>query len=113
VHVARGRIFDVAVDIRVGSPHFGRWFGATLDDENLASLWIPPGFAHGFCVISDVADVIYKCTTLYEASDDRGVRWDDAAIGIEWPVREPLVSSKDAGLLPLSAERADLPRFEA
>jgi dTDP-4-dehydrorhamnose 3,5-epimerase len=113
VHVARGRIFDVAVDIRVGSPHFGRWFGATLDDENLASLWIPPGFAHGFCVISDVADVIYKCTTLYEASDDRGVRWDDAAIGIEWPVREPLVSSKDAGLLPLSAERADLPRFES
>ncbi len=112
VHVARGRIFDVAVDIRVGSPHFGRWFGASLDDENLASLWIPPGFAHGFCVLSDVADVMYKCTTLYDASDDKGVRWNDPGIAIEWPVHQPIVSSKDDLLEPLSPERADLPRYE-
>ena len=72
VHVARGRIFDVAVDIRRGSPTFAKWVGVELSDENLTSLWIPEGFAHGFCVLSEVADVIYKCTSLYEASDDRG-----------------------------------------
>jgi dTDP-4-dehydrorhamnose 3,5-epimerase len=92
VHVARGRIFDVAVDIRLGSPHFGEWFGTELDDENLASLWIPPGFAHGVCVLSDVADVIYKCTTLYDPADDRGILWNDPAVGIEWPVESPFVS---------------------
>lgn len=113
VHAARGRIFDVAVDIRVGSPHFGEWVGVELDDENLHSLWIPPGFAHGFCVLSDVADVIYKCTTLYDSADDRGVLWSDARIGIEWPEPNPLISAKDAALQPLSEKRADLPRFAA
>ena len=113
VHAARGRIFDVAVDIRIGSPTFGKWTGVELNDENLFSLWIPPGFAHGFCVMSDVADVIYKCTTLYESIDDRGVLWNDAAIGIDWPCDDPLISSKDAALLPLSEARADLPRFES
>lgn len=96
VHVARGKIFDVAVDIRLGSPTFGRWFGAELDDENLFSLWIPAGFAHGFCVLSDVADVTYKCTSLYSADDDRGVAWNDPDIDIEWPVSNPVVSEKDA-----------------
>ena len=112
VHVARGRIFDVAVDIRLGSPHFGAWFGTELDDENLASLWIPPGFAHGFCVLSDVADVIYKCTTLYDPADDRGILWNDPAVAIEWPVESPIVSLKDSRLRKLSDTRFDLPRFK-
>jgi len=111
VHVARGSIFDVAVDIRIGSPDFGKWYGAHLDDENLASLWIPPGFAHGFCVLSDIADVIYKCTSLYDSADDRGVRWDDPTIGIEWPVTSPLLSEKDSRHEYLSSGRTDLPHF--
>jgi dTDP-4-dehydrorhamnose 3,5-epimerase len=111
VHVARGSIFDVAVDIRIGSPTFGKWFGTELDDENLLSLWIPPGFAHGFCVTSDVADVIYKCTELYDAADDRGIAWNDARIGITWPIEDPIVSAKDSARGPLSETRNDLPRY--
>lgn len=111
VHAARGKIFDVAVDIRLGSPNFGRWFGQELSDENLFSMWIPPGFAHGFCVMSDVADVIYKCTTLYDPADDRGVAWNDKSIGIKWPEANPIVSVKDSSLLRLTDTRADLPRF--
>ncbi|MEO8192579.1 MAG: dTDP-4-dehydrorhamnose 3,5-epimerase [Gemmatimonadales bacterium] len=111
VRVARGSVFDVAVDIRVGSPTFGQWYGAELNDENLNSLWIPPGFAHGFCVLSDVADVTYKCTSLYDATDDRGVAWNDSRIGIEWPERHPIVSTKDAAHPGLSEDRADLPRY--
>jgi dTDP-4-dehydrorhamnose 3,5-epimerase len=111
VHVARGSVFDVAVDIRVGSPTFGKWFGTELNDENLHSLWVPEGFAHGFFVLSEVADVIYKCTQLYEATDDRGVAWNDPRIGIAWPDRNPLVSSKDAAYEGLSESRTDLPRY--
>jgi len=111
VHVARGKIFDVAVDVRLGSPNFGRWVGQELSDENLFSMWIPPGFAHGFCVMSEVADVIYKCTTLYDRADDTGVAWNDKSIGIEWPEKNPIVSPKDARLLRLTDTRADLPRF--
>lgn len=112
VHVARGRIFDVAVDIRAGSPQFGKWFGTELNDENLFSMWIPPGFAHGFCVLSDVADVIYKCTTLYDGAADRGVKWNDASIGIEWPVKDPIISSKDSQHAGLSPDRTDLPPYQ-
>lgn len=112
VHVARGSIFDVAVDIRVGSPQFGKWFGTELDDRNLSSMWIPPGFAHGFCVLSDTADVIYKCTTLYDAHDDRGVKWDDPLIGIEWPLKDPTVSAKDSQHAGLSSDRNDLPQYQ-
>ena len=112
VHVARGAIFDVAVDIRAGSPTFGKWTGVQLDDDNLRSLWIPPGFAHGFCVLSDEADVIYKCTTLYDVADDYGVAWNDASIGIDWPVRNPVISGKDQKWVGLSDTRSDLPRFE-
>lgn len=112
VHVARGRIFDVAADIRVGSPTFGKWVGVELSDENLHSLWIPPRFAHGFCVMSDVADVIYKCTTLYEAKDDRGVAWNDTLLGIDWPASDPIVSAKDAKWKGLSDDRDDLPRYK-
>jgi dTDP-4-dehydrorhamnose 3,5-epimerase len=109
IHVARGRIFDVAVDIRRGSPTFAKWVGVELDDEKLSSLWIPAGFAHGFCVLSAVADVIYKCTVPYEPADDRGIVWNDPLIAISWPEQKPLVSPKDAAYPPLSIDRADLP----
>jgi len=109
IHVARGSVFDVAVDIRRGSPTFAKWYGVELSDENLLSLWIPAGFAHGFCVLSDVADVIYKCTVPYEQADDRGIAWNDQLIGIDWPVSNPLLSPKDAVYAPISADRADLP----
>jgi len=112
VHVARGRIFDVAVDIRRGSPSFGKWTGVELNDENLASLWIPPGFAHGFCVLSETADVIYKCTVLYDQADDRGVAWNDPAIGIDWPGSGHVVSEKDALWRGLSDDRVDLPVYK-
>jgi dTDP-4-dehydrorhamnose 3,5-epimerase len=109
VHAACGRIFDVAVDIRRGSPTFGKWFGIELSDDNLLSLWVPGGFAHGFCVLSDVADVIYKCTVPYEPADDRGIAWDDPLIGIEWPLKDAVLSPKDASFRGLSLERPDIP----
>lgn len=111
VRVVRGAIWDVAVDVRRGSPTFGRWVAETLSDENQHMLWIPPGFAHGFCVLSDVADVTYKCTALYDAEDDRGVLWNDPALQIPWPIVAPLLSDKDRRHLPLHAERDDLPRY--
>ncbi|HEX5386109.1 MAG TPA: dTDP-4-dehydrorhamnose 3,5-epimerase [Gemmatimonadales bacterium] len=111
VRVARGRVFDVAADIRVGSPTFGRWVGVELSDENARMLWVPPGFAHGFCALSDPADVAYKCTELYHPEGERGVRWDDPDLAIEWPVHDPLLSPKDAAYLPLGAARDDLPRY--
>ncbi|MEA3291527.1 MAG: dTDP-4-dehydrorhamnose 3,5-epimerase, partial [Pseudomonadota bacterium] len=96
VRVIKGEIFDVAVDIRRDSPHFGKWYGLNLSEENRLLLYIPPGFAHGFCVTSEVADVVYKCTTAYKPEDDGGVRWDDPDLGIEWPVADPVLSAKDA-----------------
>ena len=109
IHAARGKIFDVAVDIRRGSPTFAKWFGLELSDENLLSLWIPSGFAHGFCVLSDVADVIYKCTVPYEAADDRGIAWNDPLIGIDWPIQNAILSAKDSAYAPLSEDRHDIP----
>ncbi|MEO5589541.1 MAG: dTDP-4-dehydrorhamnose 3,5-epimerase [Gemmatimonadaceae bacterium] len=111
VHVARGSVFDVAVDIRAGSPRFGEWCGVELNDENLHSLWIPPGFAHGFYVRSDVADVIYKCTTVYSAPDDRGIAWNDPEIGIDWPDQNPILSARDSLHPGLSANTESLPQF--
>jgi len=111
VTCVRGSIFDVAVDIRVGSPTFGRWAGVTLTDDEPRYLWVPPGFAHGFCTLSDVADVVYKCTDVYAADDDRGVRWNDPSIGIEWPILDPRLSDKDRQYEVLSASRPDLPRY--
>lgn len=96
VRCTRGALFDVAVDIRRGSPSFGRWYGVELSEENRLMLWIPPGFAHGFCALSDGADLVYKCTTLYDAASDRGIVWNDPEIGIEWPITSPLLSPKDA-----------------
>ncbi len=85
VRAARGRVFDVAVDVRRGSPHFGRWFGTILDDESHRQMYIPAGFAHGFVVLSEVADFVYKCTNYYHPQSEQAVRWDDPQIGIEWP----------------------------
>jgi dTDP-4-dehydrorhamnose 3,5-epimerase len=90
-------VFDVAVDIRRSSPHFGRWVGVELSAENHRMLWIPPGFAHGFVVLSETADFLYKCTTLYHPPSDRSLRWNDPAIGIKWPDVgvAPQLSGKD------------------
>lgn len=96
VSVLEGVVFDVAVDIRHGSPTFGRWVGCTLDAEAHRQLYIPPGFAHGFVVLSERALFAYKCTELYDPAGDAAIRWDDPAIGIEWPVHGPLLSEKDA-----------------
>lgn len=95
VMVLRGRIWDVAVDIRKGSPTYGRWVFAELSEDDHTMLWVPPGFAHGFCVLSDGADVLYKCTEEYAPELDRGIRWDDPDLAIPWPVKEPIVSEKD------------------
>ena len=95
VSVLEGEVFDVAVDIRRGSPHFGQWFGAMLTADNKRHMWIPEGFAHGFCVVSDYATFSYQCTALYDAKSDAGVLWNDPAIGIDWPIAEPRLSDKD------------------
>ena len=112
VTCVRGAIFDVAVDIRVGSPSFGRWTAVTLSGDDPRYLWIPPGFAHGYCVVSPVADVLYKCTALYDPTDDHGILWSDERIGIPWPVRDPLTSPKDQRYAGLAPTRADLPRYD-
>ena len=111
VSVIRGEIFDVAVDVRADSPTFGRWTSITLSGEDPRAVWIPPGFAHGFCVLSEVADLVYGCTELYAPEDDRGIRWDDPRLAIDWPVTEPRLSPKDQGLPTLAALGADLPRM--
>jgi len=101
VQAVRGEIWDVAADIRRGSPTYGGWVSARLSDQNHHLLYIPPGFAHGFCVLSGEADVLYKVTSEYSQEHDRGIRWNDPAFGIEWPLSDPLLSAKDAGLPPL------------
>jgi len=96
VRVTAGEVFDVVVDIRKSSPTFGRWVGATLSAENRLQVWIPPGFAHGFLVLSEFAEFLYKTTDFYAPEHERCIRWDDPAIGIEWPLEaEPVLSSKD------------------
>ena len=98
IRVARGEIYDVAVDLRESSPTFGKWTGDYISGENLKQLWIPEGFAHGFLVLSDEADVVYKCTDFYHPEGERTVLWNDPAIGIKWPLKSgtvPLLSAKD------------------
>ena len=96
IYVVSGEIFDVAVDIRRGSPTFGKWDGLRLSAEIGRQLFVPEGFAHGFCVLSETADVLYKCTDFYQPGDELGVAWNDPAIGINWPVSGPLLSPKDS-----------------
>ncbi len=96
VACVKGEVFDVAVDIRKGSPTYGKWVGETLSEENGVMLYIPPGFAHGFCVRSEFAELMYKTTAEYAPELDRGIRWDDAAIGVNWNVSDPILSAKDA-----------------
>jgi dTDP-4-dehydrorhamnose 3,5-epimerase len=114
IQVLRGRIFDVAVDIRRGSPHFGKWVGVELTDDNHWQMWVPAGFAHGFMALSDVADVLYKCTAPYAPDCEHTVHWRDPEIGIAWPDAgtAPIVSARDASA-PLLARAKILPRFEA
>lgn len=101
VRVTQGAVFDVAVDLRRSSPHFGQWTGHELSAENHRLLWVPPGFAHGFLVLSESADFLYKTTAYYAPQWDRGIRWDDPEIGIEWPIQSsPTLSAKDH-ILPL------------
>ncbi|ANF58940.1 dTDP-4-dehydrorhamnose 3,5-epimerase [Halotalea alkalilenta] len=96
VRVSRGAVYDVAVDIDPASRTCGQHFGIELNDQNQRQLWIPPGYAHGFCVLSEVADFQYKCTDYYLPGDEGGVIWNDAQIGIDWPIESPLLSDKDA-----------------
>jgi dTDP-4-dehydrorhamnose 3,5-epimerase len=113
IRVIEGEIFDVAVDVRRGSPSFGRWVGVTVSAENFRQVYVPGGFAHGFCVTSPTAQVEYKCTDLYVPADEIGIPWNDPAIGIEWPIDKPLLSDRDRRHLSL-AERMDiLPQFIA
>ncbi len=102
----RGKIFDVAVDLRRDSPTYGKWEGYVLDDEKHRQLYVPVGFAHGFCVLSEVADVAYLVSSLYDPETEAGIRWNDPEVGVEWPVTEPLLSQRDVEA-PSLAEVAD------
>ena len=95
VYVVQGEIFDVAVDIRIGSPTFGRWVSDILSSENNHQIFIPEGFAHGFCVLSDNTHVMYKCTDFFDSASDRGIIWNDPLLQIEWPLEHPILSNKD------------------
>ncbi|MDA3924779.1 MAG: dTDP-4-dehydrorhamnose 3,5-epimerase [Kiritimatiellae bacterium] len=95
VSCLHGKILDVAVDIRSGSPSFGSWVGKILSEENAHQMFIPVGFAHGFCVLSESAEIMYKCSGFYDASDDRGLMWNDPDVGIEWMCSSPVLSDKD------------------
>ena len=113
VGVLEGEVYDVAVDIRRGSPSFGRWTAAMLTADNKRQFWIPEGFAHGFCVVSDYATFVYQCTAVYDRAADAGVRWNDATLAIDWPVTEPLLSDKDKITPFLSEVPADeLPAYD-
>jgi dTDP-4-dehydrorhamnose 3,5-epimerase len=112
VSVSEGEVFDVAVDVRVGSPNFGKWTGVTLSAENHRQLYVPPGFAHGFLVTSENAVFVYKCTDLYHPECELGVAFDDPALGIQWPSAAPIVGDKDRKNLPLAEiDPAKLPRY--
>lgn len=109
VRVLQGEVFDVAVDARRSSPTFGKWVGVTLSAENRHQIWVPPGFVHGFCVTSETAEVEYKCTDVYDPGGELTVIWNDPAIGVKWPVDQPLLSAKDLAGKPLAAWAAQLP----
>lgn len=112
VSVIAGAVFDVTVDIRTGSPTFGKWVSVELSADNRRQLYIPPGFAHGFCVLSETADMTYKCTDFYSPEDDRGIIWNDRRLGIPWPAIEPLLSPKDRSYKSLSEMTGELPVYQ-
>ena len=111
VQVISGEVLDVAVDIRTGSPTFGQWLGEILSDSNHRQLYVPPGFAHGFCVLSDSADFLYLCTDVYRPGDEYGIAWDDPALNIAWPGEHFSLSKKDQAWPRLADAGANLPRF--
>ena len=103
VRVVRGSVYDVAVDLRRSSPYFGKWVGAELSEQNNRQMWVPPGFAHGFLVLSESADFLYKTTDFYAPEHERSLLWNDPAVGVEWPLTsDPLLSDKDRVALPLA-----------
>lgn len=112
VRVTRGEIFDVAVDIRRGSPTFASWESVTLTADNFKQIYIPPGFAHGFCVLSDVAEVEYKCTDVYMPGDEITIAWNDTQIGLQWPGGSPILSPKDAAGQSLHVLWDQLPDYQ-
>ncbi|HEU4684600.1 MAG TPA: dTDP-4-dehydrorhamnose 3,5-epimerase [Nitrospira sp.] len=111
VMALEGSVYDVIVDIRKGSPTFGTWYAAELSSDNLRQLYIPPGCAHGFCVISKTAAFLYKCTELYSPKDERGIRWDDPQLAIPWPVSDPILSPKDRAFRTLREIDDELPFY--
>jgi dTDP-4-dehydrorhamnose 3,5-epimerase len=111
IRVVVGEIFDVAVDVRRGSPNFGRWVGVTLSAASFAQLYVPAGFAHGFSVLSPVAEIEYKCTDLYDSSDEVGIAWNDPELAIPWRFEAPTLSERDRRNLPLSALMDRLPTY--
>src|SRR5208337_5074255 len=111
--VTHGEVLDIAVDIRLGSPSFGKWVSVLLSGENHLQIYIPKGYAHGFSVVSETAALLYKCSDYYDASDDRGVLWNDPEIGIDWQTPSPILSDKDKRYLPLAQiARDELPRYQ-
>lgn len=113
VRVVAGEIYDVAVDVRRGSPTFGRWVSARLSAGNFLQIYVPAGFAHGFCVLSESAQVEYKSTAIYNPHGEIGIAWNDPDLGVDWPVQSPLLSERDAALPPLSRVTGRLPPYEA
>jgi dTDP-4-dehydrorhamnose 3,5-epimerase len=112
VRCVSGEVWDVAVDVRFGSPAFGQHVAVELSERNFKQLWVPPGLLHGFCALSDSAEIEYKCTDLYVAEDDFSVRWDDPELAVPWPIEEPLLSDKDRNAPLLAQVRDRLMRFE-
>ena len=112
IRVIEGAIFDVAVDVRRGSPTFGRWVGASLSADDFKQVYIPPGFAHGFCVLTPTAQIEYKCTDVYDPASEIGIAWNDPALRIDWPNRQPVLSPRDAANPPLASFTDRLPTFE-
>ena len=113
VRVLSGEIYDVVVDVRVGSPTFKKWLGVSLSDKDFRAIYVPPGFAHGFVTMSEVADVEYKCTDLYDKADEVGIIWNDPQIGIKWPCNVPLLSTKDQAWPTLEKMAERLSQFPA
>ncbi len=111
VMALEGTVYDVVVDIRKGSPTFGKWHGIELSGKNLCQMYIPPGCAHGFCVISETATFLYKCTAYYSPRDERGILWNDPALDIRWPVSEPILSTKDQAYRTLKDTEVELPLY--